>query len=74
MKIMINIMDIQIEINKNEREFIEFLHSFQSEINQFIFNVAVAGDRDEEISCRLFSVYKFLKEGISNQPKKEAGS
>lgn len=66
-------MDVNLEINKCEREFIEFLHSFQSEINQFIFNIAVAGDRDEETSIHLFSVYKFLREGINNQPKKEAG-
>ncbi len=46
------------DFEKNEINFINFLHDLQSEISDFFYDVAMGEDYDEDTAGRLFRFYK----------------
>jgi hypothetical protein len=49
------------EIEKDFEPFIKSLKKLHSDISEFMFDLQLANDYDDDISTRLFSIYKFLK-------------
>jgi hypothetical protein len=51
------------EIEKDEKDFIKTMFQLLSDINIFLYHIAVGKDYDDDATKKLFSIYKFLKKG-----------